>query len=99
MKAPVLKRSTFLGLGGAFLATSRSLGQPTAEARMHRRKIPASDEMLPVVGCGTWQAFDVGPAPDQRARLADVLGVLFEAGGSVIDSSPMYGAAEGVVGD
>jgi diketogulonate reductase-like aldo/keto reductase len=55
--------------------------------------------MLPVVGCGTWRTFDVGTAPEQRAPLGEVLRLLFEAGGSVIDSSPMYGAAEGVVGD
>jgi aryl-alcohol dehydrogenase-like predicted oxidoreductase len=52
-----------------------------------------------VVGCGTWRTFDVGRRPEERAPLAEVLDVLFEAGGSVIDSSPMYGAAEGVVGD
>ena len=66
---------------------------------MHQRKIPSTGEMLPVVGCGTWRTFDVGAAPEQRAPLADVLKTLFEAGGSVIDTSPMYGAAEGVVGD
>jgi aryl-alcohol dehydrogenase-like predicted oxidoreductase len=66
---------------------------------MHQRKIPSSGEMLPVVGCGTWRTFDVGSAPEQRAPLSEVLRLLFEAGGSVIDSSPMYGAAEGVVGD
>jgi aryl-alcohol dehydrogenase-like predicted oxidoreductase len=66
---------------------------------MHQRKIPASGEMLPVVGCGTWRTFDVGNHPAERAPLAEVLNVLFEAGGSVIDTSPMYGAAEGVVGD
>jgi aryl-alcohol dehydrogenase-like predicted oxidoreductase len=66
---------------------------------MEKRVIPSSGAMLPVVGCGTWQAFDVGAAPEERAPLAEVLGVLFAAGGSVIDSSPMYGRAEGVVGD
>ncbi len=66
---------------------------------MHTRKIPSSGEQLPVVGCGTWRGFDVGTAPAERAPLADVLKVLFEMGGSVIDSSPMYGKAEGVVGD
>ncbi|MCW5749369.1 MAG: aldo/keto reductase, partial [Alphaproteobacteria bacterium] len=54
---------------------------------------------LPVIGCGTWRGFDVGHAAADRARLREVLGVLFEAGGRVIDSSPMYGAAEGVVGE
>ena len=66
---------------------------------MHQRPIPSSGEMLPVVGCGTWRTFDVGASPQQRAPLAEVLRLLFEAGGSVIDSSPMYGASEAVVGD
>src|SRR5262249_57699648 len=62
-------------------------------------KLPSSGELLPVVGCGTWRVFDVGASPAERAPLAEVLKVLFEAGGSVIDSSPMYGKSEGVVGD
>ena len=66
---------------------------------MLTRKIPSSGAELPVIGCGTWRGFDVGADAGQRARLAKVLGALFEAGGSMIDSSPMYGAAEGVVGD
>lgn len=66
---------------------------------MNLRKIPSSGGMLPVVGCGTWRTFDVGKKPEERAPLAEVLKILFEAGGSVIDTSPMYGAAEGVVGD
>ena len=66
---------------------------------MNQRKIPSSGDMLPVVGCGTWRTFDVGGKPADRAPLAEVLRVMFEAGGTVIDSSPMYGAAEGVVGD
>jgi diketogulonate reductase-like aldo/keto reductase len=52
-----------------------------------------------VVGLGTWQAFDVGADPAARAARRQVLERLFAAGGSVIDSSPMYGRAEGVVGD
>jgi aryl-alcohol dehydrogenase-like predicted oxidoreductase len=66
---------------------------------MNKRKVPSTGEMLGVVGLGTWQTFDVGSAPAERAPLADVLQVLFEAGGSVIDSSPMYGRAEAVTGD
>jgi diketogulonate reductase-like aldo/keto reductase len=66
---------------------------------MQTRAIPSTGEALPVIGCGTWKGFDVGSAPAEREPLAEVLRVLFEAGGSVIDSSPMYGAAEGVVGD
>lgn len=93
-----MRRSTFLSLAGATLIARRAGAQPTA-SRMHQRKIPSSGEMLPVVGCGTWRTFDVGATPQERAPLAEVLRILFEAGGSVIDSSPMYGAAEGVAGD
>jgi diketogulonate reductase-like aldo/keto reductase len=92
-----LPRSTFLKLAVAALASAPAAAQ--TGARMHTRKIPATGEPLPVVGCGTWRTFDVGSAPADRAPLAEVLKVLFEAGGSVIDSSPMYGKSEGVVGD
>lgn len=76
-------------------------GQGTAQAgvRMHQRRIPSSGELLPVVGVGTWRTFDVGAKPEDRAPLAEVLRLLFAAGGSVIDTSPMYGSAEAVVGD
>jgi aryl-alcohol dehydrogenase-like predicted oxidoreductase len=65
---------------------------------MLTRPIPKTNEPLPVIGLGTWQAFDIGAdraALDQRK---EVLRILFEAGGSVIDSSPMYGRAEAVIG-
>jgi len=66
---------------------------------MNTRPIPSSGEKLPVVGVGTWQTFNVGDDQAKRAQLAEVLRVLFEAGGSVIDSSPMYGSSEEVVGE
>jgi len=66
---------------------------------MTRRRIPSSGEMLPVVGLGTWQTFDVGPSAAERAPRAGAIEALFEAGGSVIDSSPMYGRSEAVAGD
>jgi diketogulonate reductase-like aldo/keto reductase len=92
-----LSRAAFLQLAGAALVRGPAAAQ--TGARMQQRKIPATGEMLPVIGCGTWEAFDVGSGASGRAPLADVLKVLFEAGGSGIDSSPMYGRAEGVVGD
>jgi len=64
-----------------------------------KRPIPRSGEMLPAVGVGTWQTFDVGPKAPERAELKEVLQLLAGAGGSVVDSSPMYGQSEGVVGD
>ena len=66
---------------------------------MHTRRIPKANEPLPVVGLGTSRVFDVGADAALRAARRQVLAILFDAGGSVIDSSPMYGRAEGVVGD
>ncbi|MDP3240566.1 MAG: aldo/keto reductase [Reyranella sp.] len=74
-------------------------GAAQTGVRMHQRRIPSSSEMLPVVGVGTWRTFDVGAKPEERTPLAEVLRLLFAAGGSVIDTSPMYGSAEAVVGD
>ena len=64
-----------------------------------KRPIPRSGEPLPVVGLGTWQTFDVGPNASERAELKAVLQLLIERGANVVDSSPMYGRAERVVGD
>jgi aryl-alcohol dehydrogenase-like predicted oxidoreductase len=66
---------------------------------MATRAIPRTGEALPVVGVGTWQTFDVGAQASERAELREVLRLLAEHGGRVIDSSPMYGEAERVVGD
>jgi aryl-alcohol dehydrogenase-like predicted oxidoreductase len=54
---------------------------------------------LPVIGLGTWSVFDVGPGQAERAGLGAIVRALLEGGGATIDSSPMYGRAEGVVGD
>src|SRR5574340_1384366 len=70
-----------------------------APAGMLKRPIPRSGELLPAVGLGTWQTFDVGPGDAARAELREVLRQLPALGGSVVDSSPMYGESERVVGD
>ena len=66
---------------------------------MLTRVIPSSHEAIPVVGMGTWQTFDP-PSLDERslAPLADVMRAFYDAGGRVIDSSPMYGNSERVTG-
>ena len=67
---------------------------------MLTRPIPRTGEPLPVVGLGTWQVFDPPNVTDEvRARLADTLRTLVDAGGRVVDSSPMYGQAERLVGE
>ena len=63
------------------------------------RPIPASGEHLPLIGLGTWQVFDVGNDRAARAPLREVLDAFAKSGGRMIDSSPMYGTSESVVGD
>ncbi|MBM3531459.1 MAG: aldo/keto reductase [Alphaproteobacteria bacterium] len=94
-----ISRAGFFRLAvGGLLAPFPGTGA-LAQEKMRTRSIPSSGEALPVVGLGTWRTFDVGTSVQERSPLRQVLSILFEAGGSVIDSSPMYGAAEGVVGD
>ena len=69
-----------------------------AEA-IHRKTIPGTDESLPTIGMGTYITFNVGPGRAEREPLAEVLRIFFEHGGAMIDSSPMYGQAEAVLGD
>ncbi len=64
---------------------------------MQTRTIPSSGEALPVIGLGTWQTFDV--EPPEYGPLQQVLRLMHGAGGSLIDSSPMYGRAEAAVGN
>jgi aryl-alcohol dehydrogenase-like predicted oxidoreductase len=66
---------------------------------MLTRPIPSTGEALPVIGLGTWQTFDVGPSPGERKDPKEVLKRFLASGARVIDSSPMYGRAETVVGD
>lgn len=63
------------------------------------RPIPSTGERLPVIGMGSMKTFDVGEDKAERARLTGVLQAFFDNGGSLIDSSPMYGNAETVLGD
>jgi len=71
----------------------------TGKNPLIKRAIPKGGELLPVVGIGTYQTFDVGPNAPERAELKQVLLEFAASGGSIIDSSPMYGEAERVVGD
>src|SRR5438067_7885947 len=66
---------------------------------MVTRSISSSGEKLPVIGLGTWSVFDVDLTPANRPQLAEVLSLLVKRGGRVVDSSPMYGRAESVVGE
>jgi len=85
------------GLGAAAgLIVSPSFA---AVQSQHMRMIPKTGEPLPAIGLGTWQTFDVGTSSGERAGPREVLKQFAEQGGRVVDSSPMYGHAETVVGD
>ena len=70
-----------------------------AQARPMMRAIPSSGEQIPVVGLGTWITFNVGNDGGARAHCAQVMRHFLDAGGRAIDSSPMYGSSQGVVGE
>ncbi|WP_292550819.1 aldo/keto reductase [Mesorhizobium sp.] len=62
------------------------------------RAVPSSGEMLPAIGLGTWITFNVGDDPVLRDECAEVMAAFFAAGGRMIDSSPMYGSSQPVIG-
>ncbi|NBB20482.1 aldo/keto reductase [Runella sp. CRIBMP] len=88
-----------LGVFGAGMWLLPSFPFLSNEQNMIKRKIPSSGELLPIVGLGTWQQFDVGLSDVERRQLTEVLTMMIEKGGRLIDSSPMYGRAEAVIGE
>ena len=88
-------------IGGttAGLALPISIRAANESSTMITRAIPSSGEKLPVIGLGTWRAFDVDLTTDNRRQLEEVLSLFVKLGGRVIDSSPMYGRAEEVIGE
>lgn len=93
----LLKLGATAGLGGLLLPAFDM--QANISDQMILRAVPSTGEQIPVIGMGTWQTFDVGKSEEDRAPLREVLKVFVEKGGKLIDSSPMYGNSEGVVGD
>ncbi|MEO9513653.1 MAG: aldo/keto reductase [Flavobacteriaceae bacterium] len=91
-----LKIALLTGIGLSVPSFARPL--PT-NRKVFTRIIPSTGEKLPAVGVGTWQTFDAGNSTEQREALTQVLVELYRFGGTVIDSSPMYGSSEKVVGD
>ena len=82
------------------LAMTDTLHSPgISDYQIEKRVIPVSGEKIPVVGLGTWRTFDAGNSKEKRAALLEVVKTLTQKGASVIDSSPMYGSSETVVGD
>ncbi|MGH7872099.1 MAG: aldo/keto reductase [Candidatus Binatia bacterium] len=78
-----------LALTGGFAVVDSSVRKP----------IPKTGELLPAIGLGTWQTFDVGEQKSAREPLKEVLRQFARSGGTVVDSSPMYGKSESATGD
>ena len=100
------RRDLLHGAAGAVLAAEAwpalaalASAQSRPPVRMQTRPIPSSGEALPVVGLGTYINFDVAPGTAEYRALPAVLAALFAAGGTVIDSSPMYQRAEQTTGE
>ena len=88
---------------GSLAAAAAAQALPRVGAAENRtpitRAIPATGELLPVIGLGTWITFNVAPDATNEAPLIPVMQELFARGGTMIDSSPMYGYSEAVIGD
>ncbi|MGH8092192.1 MAG: aldo/keto reductase [Chthoniobacterales bacterium] len=97
----ITRREAARLLGGAAAAALLPLPMNAAGKtnELLRRAIPSTGEKIPAVGLGTSRTFDVGDSPNERGPLKDVLTRFVQLGGKVIDTSPMYGKAEGVIGD
>jgi diketogulonate reductase-like aldo/keto reductase len=91
-----MNRRTLLGALAATVLGSR-MDAARANAIV-TRPIPSTGEKLPAVGLGSWITFNVGYDQAARASCAEVIKNFFEAGGRLIDSSPMYGSSQGVIG-
>jgi diketogulonate reductase-like aldo/keto reductase len=96
---PLTRRALLTSLAGAGAA---ALVRPCAAAAQAdailTRKVPSSGEALPLIGLGTWITFNVGEDPVLREECAAVMRAFFAGGGRMIDSSPMYGSSQPVVG-
>jgi len=89
-------RREVVALAGAALAAP---GLALAGPDPLRRPIPSTGEQLPVIGLGTWQVLDVAASGAEFEAATSAVGSFLEAGGRLIDSSPMYGRAEERIGD
>jgi diketogulonate reductase-like aldo/keto reductase len=86
-------------LGAAALAGGLPGSPPMAATAMVTRKVPSSGEAMPVIGMGSSGTFNVGASASDRLPLAEVLETFCAGGGTIIDTSPMYGNSEQVLGD
>jgi diketogulonate reductase-like aldo/keto reductase len=94
-----MRRRTLLLQLVPALASARVLAQGAVPAAVLSKPIPSSGERIPAVGLGSWITFNVGADLPARANCAEVMRNFFAAGGRLIDSSPMYGSSQEVIGE
>jgi diketogulonate reductase-like aldo/keto reductase len=103
MSLPSIDRRAWLRLAAASGVSQAwpALAQPAPAAvpPSRLRPIPSSGELLPCVGLGSWITFNVGDDATARSQCTDVMRAFFAAGGRLIDSSPMYGSSQQVIGE
>ena len=95
-----MNRRRFIGMAGTgigFALLPWVAAATTANTRL-LKLIPSSGERIPAIGMGTWITFNIGDDPVALAQRREVLRAFFAHGGGMIDSSPMYGSAEAVLG-
>jgi diketogulonate reductase-like aldo/keto reductase len=95
--SPDLSRRAFLAMAGAASALGARF-VAAAPGPILKKAIPSTGEQVPVIGMGSWITFNVGEDQALREQRRQVLQTFFDRGGGVIDSSPMYGSSEAVIG-
>jgi diketogulonate reductase-like aldo/keto reductase len=95
----MITRRGLLGASAALVAGASMPVRATAiSAAPSSRRVPSTGEALPCIGLGSWITFNVGQDPQAMAACTAVMRAFFEGGGTVIDSSPMYGSSQATIG-
>ncbi len=102
MHSATLNRRKFLQLSASSLALNpfghMYAKSPVSQTQKITKAIPKTREALAIIGMGTWQTFNVGSDLPLRNQRVEVLKTFFDLGGQMIDSSPMYGSSQAVLG-
>ncbi len=88
----------YLSVASALALVKPALGQVSIGSKLIQKPIPSSGDFLTVIGMGTWQTFNVGSDPKLRDDRTAILDLFFQLGGQMVDSSPMYGSSQQVIG-
>ena len=91
----VTRRAVLVGAGAALAVPTLSASAGEALSK----RIPTTGEPVPAIGIGSWITFNVGDDPLLRAECREVMAAFFADGGGIVDSSPMYGSSQAVIGD